>query len=104
MQTPKINTIKIIILDCLHRPCIFHVEKSTFLIFYLKNTGTMDTVQNNDFNSDILEPSSVTFRIYLPKIKFVFVYGNDTHHLSYKLFLMSGSMIHKRHFSVTLNV
>jgi hypothetical protein len=32
--------------------------------FYLKNTGTMDTVQNNDFNSDILEPSSVTFRIY----------------------------------------
>jgi hypothetical protein len=25
----------------------------------------MDTVQNNDFNSDILEPSSVTFRIYL---------------------------------------
>jgi hypothetical protein len=24
----------------------------------------MDTVQNNDFNSDILEPSSVTFGIY----------------------------------------
>jgi hypothetical protein len=23
----------------------------------------MDTVQNNDFNSDILEPSSVTFRV-----------------------------------------
>jgi hypothetical protein len=29
------------------------------------NHWTMDTVQNNDFNSDILEPSSVTFRIYL---------------------------------------